>query len=122
MLSCSPATDTNAPEVIRGFYSSYLQEFSSFPPDMAKLDALKQKHCTSELLARLQDAELEADPFLNVQDFEEGWSSTMTIASVDSDPDLYNVCVPISYDKSTHCVQVKVKKVEEDWKIDEVLF
>lgn len=122
MLSCSPASKTKAPETIREFYAAYLQAVSKFPPDNAKIDALKQQYCTGDLLSKFENAELEADPFLNVQDFEEVWASNFDVASVDSDPNLFNVCVKISYDNSTHCVQVKVKEVGDVWKIDDILY
>lgn len=122
MLACTPATDSKAPETIREFYSSYITEFSKFPPDMDKLQALKQKYCTAELLGRLANAELDADPFLNVQDFDAAWAETLTVNSVDSDPNLFNVCVEIAFNNTTHCVQVKVKEAEGGWKIDELLY
>ena len=126
-LSCSSETAPSSvsdPEkvmdAIKEFYSSYILESSKMPPNDLQIEALKNRHCTQRFLTQLNDAEVDVDPFLNAQDVDEKWASTLEIIPKDVSKNLYSVCYEIGYDKSKQCVVVLAKENQGLWKIDNV--
>lgn len=122
MATCSPPSDTQARDTLRGFYQGYIQESSKFPVDDARIAALKEKHCTSRLLETLGDAELEADPFLNAQDVDARWALNLEVTLDHSVTNLHQVCFTSLPGSSKHCVKVLMVAEGESWKIDRVDF
>jgi hypothetical protein len=120
MAACSPASDSQAINTLREFYQSYIRENSKFPVNAEQIASLKEKHCTSRLLKTLNDAELDADPFLNAQDVNAQWADNLEIAPDNSGKHLYQVCYTPSPDGPKNCVKVTMKEEGENWKIDEV--
>jgi Protein of unknown function (DUF3828) len=119
--ACTPGNDTQAMDSLKTFYQSYIRETSKVPEDHAKVEALKAKHCTSKFLGELAEAELEADPFLNVQDVEETWADNLDIAADAAAKNQFSVCFTATYDKSKHCVNVTMVDEGGSWKIDNVV-
>lgn len=122
MAACSPASDSKAISVLREFYQSYIQENSKFPVDSERIASLKEKHCTSRFLQTLNDAELEADRFLNAQDVDAKWADNLEIVADDSGKNLYRVCYTSSVDNPKNCVIVTMIEEDENWKIDKVVY
>jgi Protein of unknown function (DUF3828) len=119
--ACTPGNDTQAMDSLKTFYQSYIRETSKVPEDHAKVEALKAKHCTAKYLGELAEAELEADPFLNVQDVEETWADNLEITADAAAKDQFSVCFTASYDNSKHCVKVSMVDESGTWKIDNVV-
>lgn len=111
----------NAMPMIKSFYTEYIKENAKEQPSESYLINLKSKHCTKSFLKILNTIEIDADPFLNVQDFEPIWSEKLQIKNVNPD-DLsnYQVCIPVSYSNSVSCVNVHVVQEGKEWLIDNV--
>ena len=122
MAACSPASHAQEVNTLREFYQSYIQECSKFPVHAEQIASLEKRYCTSRLLQSLEDGELDADPFLNAQDVDAKWADNLEIAPDNSGTNLYQVCYASTFDKSKHCVKVKLTKEGESWKIDEVTY
>jgi hypothetical protein len=122
MTSCSPGSDTQAMDSLKVFYRSYILETSKVPEDAAKVASLKTQHCTSRFLGVLANAELEADPFLNVQDVDEQWADHLEIAPDAAAKDQFSVCYAVAFDNSKHCVKVAMVDEGGSWKIDNVTY
>ncbi|MCA6364377.1 MAG: hypothetical protein IM638_15175 [Bacteroidetes bacterium] len=82
-LSAQNNNPVPAPELDKGeafllrFYTSYIHLQGQDVPPKAETNKLLNLWCTPELIARLEKAEPEADPFLNTQDVDAGWAVTL---------------------------------------------
>ena len=115
----APAAATAAArEELAAFYRGYLAASSKVPVDAAQVDALRRAHVTAAFQKKLQQAELDADPFLNAQDVDEGWAAQVRVAA-DGAPDRYRVCLGAE-GPAAHCVLVRVVLEANAWRIDGV--
>jgi|SRR5690554_4647558 len=107
--------------LLKKFYSSYIIENSQVPEDWDKINNLKKQYCTTNFLAKIEKTELEADPFLDVQDYNEDWINTLEIKEVgNKENPVFSVCFKLDFDESNHCVKVNMKQENGNWKIDNV--
>jgi len=61
--SNQPTSDEQIVNMLRDFYTSYISENAKMHPNTAKIDSIKAKYCTSNLIHELEDGELDYDPF-----------------------------------------------------------
>lgn len=112
----------DATERLKTFYSAYIYEMSKLPEDSVRINKLIQEYCTASYATRLRElyeqGELDADPFIDLQDFDTGWVNTLTIQNKKSDE--YSVCFMDPTFKEPHCVNVHVANIEGAWKINDV--
>lgn len=120
-ISCNQGNNSDMKETIKKFYSSYIIENSQVPEDWDKINKLKKQYCTTKFLAKIEQSELEADPFLDVQDYNEDWINTLNIKEIgNKENPIFSVCFKLDFDGSNHCVKVNMKQENGDWKIDNV--
>lgn len=117
--ACTSGTGGDAQASLQEFYQEYIRESSKMPLDGGKIAALKQKHCTAKLLQSLENAELDADPFLNTQDVDAAWADALQISPKAEGK--YQVCFQVGAG-AQHCVSATMKEESGGWKIDEVAF
>ncbi len=120
MGACHSQTESKEVKFLKEFYRSYIIENSKDDFDLTKVESIKKKYCTQRFLNELKSLDLEADPFLDVQDYKEKWINTLEINKIDNVGPTFQVCVFFEYNKTTHCVEVTVIKQGEDLKIDMV--
>ena len=79
------SVDRPALAMLKAFYTAYITEVAnlSTPIDLAKTKALQQQYCTARLLskinAQLKRGQLDADPFLQAQDADLAWLTTLSV-------------------------------------------
>ena len=107
------------PEFIHSFYDSYLKEVDNFPVNFEKVDSLKSKFCSKQLLAKLDSLDLTYDPFLNAQDVTTNLMKSLVIEKEED-----NLCVVTyidDYTKKKVSVRLKVNKLEEGFEISDII-
>lgn len=66
-------------DFINSFYTSYIAWQTDLNHTQLDIEELKKQTCTPELLQSLEQQELEADPFLNAQDVDFSWLSSLAV-------------------------------------------
>lgn len=105
---------------IKEFYISYISEKSKNELNQNSINEIKQKYVTNKLLLniekRMEDGSLDWDPFVNAQDFYDGWIKTLKITSDESKKNQYVV----SYFDGNKDVKIYlgIIKVNNQYKID----
>jgi Protein of unknown function (DUF3828) len=105
---------------IKEFYISYISEKSKNELNQNSINEIKQKYITNKLLLnidkRMEDGSLDWDPFVNAQDFYDGWIKTLKIKSDESKKNLYVV----SYFDGNKDVKIYLGIIKEknQYKID----
>lgn len=125
-MSCSQTTENKNPEedkiieMLKTFYKSYIIENSKNSINTSEIESIKTKYCTTALLEKIKKEELDADPFMNVQDFSKDWVNSLT---VNKDPNLndnsYKVCFEVTKEDS-RCINVTVVNENKTWKVNNV--
>lgn len=123
IVSCKgqPQIETSDEEImkmIKDFYTNYITENVKMPPDGSKIFSLKKKYCTTYLLEKINNQELDYDPFLKAQDSNIEWLKTLIIKKDPSKKGFYEV----SYTDNTKQIVIKltVIKQNESFKIDSI--
>lgn len=123
------SADTNvvatpiAPEAfIKDFYTAYLSANLKMPIDYKQADAIVDASCTPALIAHLDTAEMDFDPFLNAQDVFDAWQNHIQVKAHESMPMCYwvNLDDPQNSNASV-IVLLQLKQHGNDWKIDQIL-
>ena len=126
MFSCKsnqPQENTSDEQILgmlKSFYSSYITENAKMPLNIAKIKSIEEKYCTINLLSKLENQELDYDPFLKAQDSNIDWLKTLTIKRDSTKQDLYNVSYIEIYSNTKVTIKLIVIKQEEFYKIDSV--
>jgi hypothetical protein len=127
-LSCSsPQTEKlnsdNAAiiEMLKTFYSSYIIENSKDSTNEKEIESIKKRYSTARFLDKFNNEEIDADPYLNVQDFKKEWVNTLSVKKAhNSKENSYNVCFNILANEKPHCINVSIVKESNKWKINNV--
>lgn len=110
--------------MLKSFYTSYIIEDSKMPTNYEKLDSIKSKYCTANLLNKIENQfkkqELDYDPFLNAQDCDIEWLKTLTIRKDTKKSNLYYVSYADNYNNTKITIRLIVVKEKECYKIDSV--
>jgi hypothetical protein len=77
--SAIPNEDKAQMDFINSFYTSYISWQTDLNNTQLDIEELKKQTCTPELLKSLEQQELEADPFLNAQDVDFSWLSSLAV-------------------------------------------
>lgn len=107
-------------KTIKDFYVSYIIENSKEEFDESVVNEIKRKYVTENLLlsikTKMSDGSLDWDPFVNAQDFYEGWINSLNITKELSKDNIYKV----SYFDGNNDVEIFISLITEDnqFKID----
>ncbi len=103
------------------FYTSYINECSIVPTNFEKIDSIKNKYCTTNLLNKNKELyetqELDYDLFLNAQDCTNLSLKTLTIQKDSTKNNVYVV----SYSYGDNPIRLFVIKENGIYKIDAIL-
>jgi len=102
------------------FYREYISENISTPENHDHIQKLLGEYCTDSFREIIGSSELDADPFVDAQDYEEAWINNLSISKTGFESNKYKICFMLSFDNSQHCVTAIVKKEGGLWKIDNV--
>jgi hypothetical protein len=113
---------TGAEEFIHNFYMAYIGAHLKMPVDYQQVDALVDASCSNTLIAYLDTADLDYDPFLNAQDVVEAWQTHVTIVKHDSLP----LCFWVHLDdpansNASAIILIRLRQEATTFKIDQVL-
>ncbi len=113
---------TSPEDFIKGFYEGYISANLKMPVDYKQVDAMVDLSCTQSLIAYLDTAELEYDPFLNAQDVFEAWLNHIKVEAHKTMPLCYWVYLDDPENSNASViVLIRLKKLGNDWKIDQIL-
>jgi len=118
--SYGQSSDSQIVATINSFYIAYITENAKMPVNEAKVDSIKNKYCTAQLVDTLNNKELEYDPFLDAQDCEASWLNSLL---VEKDPNLnyvFKVSYLDSYNNTRTVIKLAVVQVGTEYKIDEI--
>ena len=102
------------------FYKEYITENLSVTENTDKIENLLNKYCTNSFREKLSSLQLDADPIVDAQDYEEEWINNMSIIKLENASHEYQVCFLLSFDNSQHCIFLTLKKEDDLWKINNI--
>lgn len=118
LTSCVESRQEDKEKIILyEFFSAYISEKSKPNTNPEVIDSLKKNYCKDEYILFLDTAHFEADPFLDVQDYDKKWLESLTVYIEDPKLNVYKICFHISFNNEQKCVNVKLTN---DGKISEV--
>lgn len=107
--SAKAAAPVDAVSAIRQFYTEYIEEWLSDDADFeTRIEAVKERHLSTELLDRLQRAELDFDPFLLAQDCDRSMLEKLTVEPADESDNAYIIGLWDSYNSQYSTVVLRV--------------
>jgi hypothetical protein len=114
-------------EVIRSFYKWYITALESGGDPLAQKRSELQKFVTTRLLKQIDRTRkgpdgLEADPFLEAQDFDKEWASKISVRSTQIDKDRATCEVLLSgHEVGSRKLRVTLAQEQGSWKVDKVV-
>lgn len=115
-MSVDP-NDSTALVFIRMFYKEYLLEFEN---DF--VDSVRRKYCTPELIKKIVNKELDYDPFLNAQDFDDSLLRTLDAKKSNTPQGYYIVSYVDGYSKKKVYIVISLAEHEGEYRISDVIF
>ena len=113
--------DQQMRDMLKEFYTSYIIQFTKWPPDPKKEGSIRRKYCTARLLKEIKnDEELDYDPRLSAQDSDPKILKTLTITKSDGIPNGYIVTYEDDFTKNKISIKLVVIKEKDGYKIDSV--
>jgi len=114
----APSTDA-AIEMLKEFYTKYITANARTGVSAKKLNAIRKQYCTTGLLTKIQDLELDHDPFLNGHEADEDWVKTLSVSkAADKTKGLYIVSFSVDESQPKTNIKLLVVKEGERYKID----
>lgn len=101
------------------FYTSYITE--SLVMNDQKISELKKVYITSKFLEKLQKLELDYDPFVDAQDFDESWLESLKVVRSKEINGVYEVYRFDHYNQKYVCIKLRVIKEDCQYKINSIL-
>ena len=109
-------------EMLKEFYTAYITTFDKYLPlntQTFKIDSIKKKYCTSELLKYIIDqGRLDYDPYLNSQMIDLKKLETLTIRKDQKETDIFYVSYVYGNKKTT--IKLRLVKSGGSFKIDHI--
>jgi hypothetical protein len=105
-------------EVVRQFYDWYLH--AGLPSPERKNLATFGKYVTQRLLRKQMDPEVDADLFVDAQDFDETWKKNFTVSKATIQGQQATVQVTLKGEKVNYRLRVTLRRENSAWKIDSV--
>ena len=115
------STDEQIISMLKDFYTGYITENAKMPTDFAKINLMKKKYCTANLLSKIEKEELDYDSFLNAQDSNTEWLKTLAVKKDTKENNLYQVSYKDTYNGTQVVIKLIVIKEKESYKIDAIL-
>jgi hypothetical protein len=117
-------SDTKIILTLRSFYKDYITERSKMPEDFKKIDFIKNKYCTKNLLIKLDKLTkqgMNIDPFIKAQDWDDDLLTKMDIKKDNKSQNIYNASYLDNYRKTSIIVKLKVINQNNTYLIDDIL-
>lgn len=108
-------TDEAPSEFIKVFYAEYLSALAT-----GSTESVIDAHCTPELASRLANSDLDYDPFLNAQDFDENVLKTLEVTQSERQ-EFFVVSYMDSYSNSKVYVAMRLVAAKGGHRISDVI-
>lgn len=108
-------TDEAPSEFIKMFYAEYLSALET-----GSTESVIDAHCTPELASRLANSDLDYDPFLNAQDFDENVLKTLEVTQSERQ-EFFVVSYMDSYSNSKVYVAMRLVAAKGGHRISDVI-
>jgi len=115
---------------LKAFYSNYIKQYSKIESEdnvkivIDKINSIKKKYCTTRLMNKIENEELDEDPFLKSQDFNVEWSNTLRFRKDSKKQNIYIVSYSYydNYKRTNINKIIKLTLVKQNgcYKIDSV--
>lgn len=122
-----PGAPPSSPEaVIRNFYKWYVQSLNQDAEPLEKQRTILRKYVTERLIREIDKIMkgpdgLDADPFLDAQDWDKDWGKNIFVSSMVSSKGIATAQVTLSGNlMPNHKLRVTLKQEKDVWKIDSV--
>ncbi len=112
------SSDKEIIEMLNTFYREYITENDNMPVNEKKINLIKKKYCTNNLIEKIKKDDLDYDPLVNAQDISREWIKTMKITKDSKKENAYIVCFTDKYNKTPFCTKLLILKSKEGFKID----
>lgn len=112
-----------AQDMLKSFYTEYINENSEFPLNLDKIDSLIRMYGTSRLLEQLDNPDIDYDLFLDGHTCEKDWINTLSISTDSTSNDVYVVSFKyeVNNEKKNKRIKLRVLKGINEYKIDEIM-
>lgn len=118
-LANQPARSVTSPdEVVRQFYDWYLH--AGFPIPERKNLATFRKYVTQRLIRKQMDPEVDADLFVDAQDFDETWKNNFSVSKATIRGQQATTQVGLKGKQFNYTLRVTLRRENGAWKIDNV--
>jgi hypothetical protein len=107
---------------LKQFYTNYIIEIDKMPLDEVKIKKLKEQYCTSKFITKLEEQDLDFDPFLNAQDCNIEWLKTLSIKKDTIKTNQYLVSYKDIYSNSQITIDIFIAKDNNAYKIDSIAY
>ena len=114
------SSDKEIVEMLKTFYKEYVTENDKMPVNDEKVELIKKKYCTSKLLKKMGVINFDSDPFLDAQDIEPSLLKTIKFTK-DKSSNTYKVCYLTTFNNKTVCIKLRIIKVNNTFKIDDII-
>lgn len=120
------ASGSGKPEsVIREFYQWYVQTVAANRSPMMDEPAKLKRYATVGMLRRIdklaKNQELEADPFLQAQDVDNGWAKNIKVSKAKIAGNVATANVELKgQEMESHKLAVTLRQESGAWKVDKV--
>ncbi len=115
------SSDKEIVQMLKNFYKEYVSESDKMPMNEKKINLIKKRYCTSNLLNKIELLELDYDPFVDAQDFNSTLLKTIEFTKDKKNNNNYKACYVWDFNKKIICVKLSIKKVNKTYKIDDII-
>lgn len=120
-----PFDTTVAIDMLREFYTAYLTEMMKddlSTHGLSRLENITKRYVTAQLLDKINnEEELECNPFIDAQDYDNNWLKTLDVAKSESESGVFIVSFINEFDNNTKKVILLVTKNDSKYKIADIL-
>ena len=120
------STDPKAIAFLEGFYKNYISTYLSGigPTNQKKIDELKSKYCSKRLIEHILELqktnELDSDPFLHSQDYNDAWTKSLKITKAKKGLNIYNASYIQAAENRVIIIRLSVIRKGSTYRIDGV--
>lgn len=108
-------------EFVENFYKEYITGLSEMPMNFDRVDSIKRSFLTEELYEKLEEQQLDFDPFLNAQDFDDNILEKIAYNEHPEKIDVVKVSYIDGYTSSTISIFLEVVELANGYRISSIL-
>ena len=107
-------------EYVEMFYQEYISALLEMPMDLKKIETIENNYLSNKLLTQLRNKQLDYDPFLNAQDFEEDIFEKMKFENHPESTNMVKVSYEDEYTGKIVTLQLELIEDNGSYKINSI--